>query len=191
MPDREERPSRAQDLDSARQERVQRWLDRNIANRGLRPRYAAYLVVVTWLVAVVAFGILERLVDPETFPNVWLAWWWAIQTVTTVGYGDVVPHQTAGKVVGALLMLGGLSFLSVLTALITSSFVARRQQQVRGEGSEPLVQEMERLSTQLDALTAELVRARTGAPPDAPDADDAAGPHSGLPAEQRHGPSGP
>ena len=34
---------------------------------------------------------MERLVDPHTFDNIWLGMWWAIQTVATVGYGDVVP----------------------------------------------------------------------------------------------------
>src|SRR3954452_5322750 len=165
MADREERHRRAQQRHSTRQERVQRWLDRNTAKKGLRPRYAAYLVIATWLIAVVAFGIFQRVADPTTFPTIWSSWWWAIQTVTTVGYGDAVPQQAAGKVVASLLMLGGLSFLSVLTALITSSFVARRQEQARADGSEPLVQEMARLSARLDSLTAELERARENASP--------------------------
>src|SRR3954454_1368806 len=168
MADREERHRRAQQRQSMRQERVQRWVDRSTAKKGLRPRYAAYLLIATWVVAIVTFGIFQRLADPETFPTIWSAWWWAIQTVTTVGYGDVVPHQTAGKVVASLLMLGGVSFLSVLTALITSSFVARRQQELRADGSEPLMDEMARLSARLDSLTAELERAREEASPAEP-----------------------
>src|SRR3954463_1406348 len=144
--DRDERHRRAHQRHVTRQDRVQRWLERNNAKKGLRPRYAAYLVIAVWLVAIVVFGVFQRIADPETFPTIWSAWWWAIQTVTTVGYGDVVPHQTAGKVVASLLMLGGLSFLSVLPALITSSFVARRQQELRADGSEPLMDEMARLS---------------------------------------------
>ena len=77
------------------------------------------------------FGVLARIVDPETFDSVWLAFWWALQTITTVGYGDVVPQDTAGKAVGAVLMLGGLSLLSIITATITSAFVARRQAERR------------------------------------------------------------
>jgi voltage-gated potassium channel len=49
------------------------------------------------------FGVVERLVDPKTFHNVWLEMWWAIETVTTVGYGDVVPNQTAGKIIAGFL----------------------------------------------------------------------------------------
>ena len=43
-------------------------------------------------VAIVIFGVVERLVDPDTFDTVWDGMWWATQTVTTVGYGDVVPQ---------------------------------------------------------------------------------------------------
>jgi voltage-gated potassium channel len=83
-------------------------MERRIERKGLRPRDAAYLIAAFWAVAVVVFGILERIVDPKTFHSVWLGMWWAIETVTTVGYGDIVPDQTAGKVIGGFLMLGGL-----------------------------------------------------------------------------------
>lgn len=141
-------------------DRIDRAVDRVIDRRGLRPRYAAYVVIVTWLIAVIAFGIFQRIADPHTFPSIWLAWWWAIETVTTVGYGDVVPQQTAGKVVAAVMMVGGLAFLSIVTATITSSFVARRQERARNSGDDPVVQELRRLSEQVDSLEVELRRAR-------------------------------
>src|SRR3954451_1350457 len=169
------------------QERVQRWLDRTTEKKGLRPRYAAYLVIVIWLIAIVVFGILQRIADPETFPTIWSAWWWAIQTVTTVGYGDAVPHQGAGKVVAALLMVAGLSFLPILTATITSSFVARRQEQARAEGTDPLMQEMVELSTQGDSLTAELQRVRLDQSPVVSD-ESYTGVGSEAPADPRAGP---
>ena len=97
--------------------------------KGLRPRYAAYVIIVFWALGVVVFGIVERLVDPSTFNNVWLGMWWAIQTVTTVGYGDVVPGSTAGKVIASFMMLGGLSLFAVVTGAITSAFVAQAQRQ--------------------------------------------------------------
>ena len=49
-----------------------------------------------WLVTVVSFGIVEHLIDDQTFPTVWLGMWWALTTVTTVGYGDVVPQDASG-----------------------------------------------------------------------------------------------
>src|SRR4051812_14955863 len=160
MASREERARRALEKHESRDVRLQQYVDRKLSRKGLRPRYAAYLVVSTWLIAIVVFGIVQRLADPETFPNIWLAWWWAIQTVTTVGYGDVVPQDTGGKVVAAILMVGGLSFLSILTATITSSFVARRQEKARERGEDPVMQELARLSSRIESLEGELKRDR-------------------------------
>ena len=56
---------------------VDRWIDRKLSNRILRPRYAARLIAVIWLVTVIVFGIIEWIVDPESFDTVWLAFWWA------------------------------------------------------------------------------------------------------------------
>jgi voltage-gated potassium channel len=130
----------------------ERWLARKVEVKGLRPRFAAYVIVAFWLVAVVVFGILERLVDPGSFDNVWLGMWWAIQTVTTVGYGDVVPGQTAGMIIASFLMLGGLSLLSVVTAAITSSFVERAQAQRRASGDDPVMQRLDEIAAELEAL---------------------------------------
>ncbi len=123
----------------------------------LRPRYAAYVIIVLWFVAVVAWGVVEHLLDDKTFPTVWLGMWWALQTVTTVGYGDVVPQDTVGKGIASLLMLGGLAFLSVVTATITSSFVARRERETAA-GDDPLDARFERLHERLDGIEADLHR---------------------------------
>jgi hypothetical protein len=124
--------------------RSERWLEKRIERKGLRPRDAAYLIGAFWAIAVVVFGVVERLVDPKTFHNVWLGMWWAIETVTTVGYGDVVPNQTAGKIIAGFLMLGGLSLISVVTAAITSGFVARAEARRRAAGEDPVMQKLER-----------------------------------------------
>ena len=77
----------------------------------------------------VIWGVVEHLLDKETFPTVWLGMWWALQTVTTVGYGDIVPATSAGRSRAAAARR--LAFLSVVTAVITSSFVARRQRELQ------------------------------------------------------------
>jgi voltage-gated potassium channel len=120
----------------------------------MRPRYAARVIAVIWLFAVVTFGIIERIIDPDTFPSVWLSFWWALQTVTTVGYGDVVPQETSGKIFGAILMLGGLSLLSIITATITSGFVARRQAEMMESGDDPVMRQLEQIESRLDAIDA-------------------------------------
>lgn len=76
------------------------------------------------------------LVDREEFPNIWLGLWWAVQTVTTVGYGDVTPTSPAGRVIAAVIMVSGIGFLTVVTATISAIFIesARRRLQVESEG---------------------------------------------------------
>ena len=138
-----------------------RRLDSHIQRRGLRPRYAAYVIIVAWAVGVVVFGVVERIVDPGTFDSVWLGMWWAIQTVTTVGYGDVVPGSTGGKVVATFLMLGGLSLFAVVTGAITSAFVAQRQKDMM-DGDDPVAQRLDLMTAKLDDLQADVARLNRG-----------------------------
>jgi voltage-gated potassium channel len=142
--------------------RSEQWLDKRIERKGLRPRDAAYLIGVFWALAVVGFGVVERLVDPKTFHSIWLGMWWAIETVTTVGYGDIVPNQTAGKVIAGFLMLGGLSLLSVVTAAITSGFVSRADALRQAAGEDPIMQKLEEMSAELREVKAEVERLGTG-----------------------------
>ena len=133
-------------------------IDRRFERKGLRPRVAASIIAVLWLMAIVVFGILIRLVDPDSFENIWLGMWWATQTVTTVGYGDYVPTQTAGQIVGVVLMVGGLSFFAVITGVITSSFVTAAQARGRLTGEDPVIRRLDRMSDELDAMRTQLAR---------------------------------
>jgi voltage-gated potassium channel len=75
----------------------------------------------------VAYGFLMRIVDPHDFPNVGIAMWWAASTVTTIGYGDVVPTTDFGRLVAAGLMIFGFASLSLLAGVVASVFVHRRE----------------------------------------------------------------
>ena len=70
-------------------------------------------------------AIVMRIVDPDNFPSLGLATWWAVQTVTTVGYGDVVPTTGVGRVIGGIEMVVGISFITFLTAGVTSTVIQR------------------------------------------------------------------
>ena len=70
-------------------------------------------------------AIVMRIVDPDNFPSLGLAIWWALQTVTTVGYGDVVPTTAVGQVIGGIEMVIGISFIAFLTAGVTSTVIQR------------------------------------------------------------------
>jgi voltage-gated potassium channel len=90
-------------------------------------RNAAGVIVTATAAVVVGAGVLISLLDNEEYPNVWIGMWYALQTVTTVGYGDVTPNELGGRLVGVLLMLQGTAFIAIVTAAITSTFVARAQ----------------------------------------------------------------
>lgn len=101
-------------------------------------------------IAVIAFasGFIMRIVDPEDFPSLGLALWWAVTTVTTVGYGDVVPVQPQGRAVAAGLMIVGYASLSLLTGIIASVLVHKRNEAEEAPGFEQLdrrLAEIERL----------------------------------------------
>ena len=81
-----------------------------------------FVGLVTVFVVVLS-GAVEATVDTKDFNSLWDGIWWAVVTVTTVGYGDVTPHSVQGRLVAMVVMLFGIGFLSVLTATIASRFV--------------------------------------------------------------------
>ena len=88
-------------------------------------RTAAGVIVTATTVVVVAGGVLIRLLDHGEYSDIWVGMWWALQTVTTVGYGDVTPKNPSGRIIATFVMLQGIAFLAITTAAITSTFVAR------------------------------------------------------------------
>ena len=84
--------------------------------------------------------------------------WWSIQTVTTVGYGDVVPGETAGKVIASVLMLGGLSLYAVVTGVITSALVARAQADAAMGQTDPVMEKLDGLDRRLDEIKSDVAR---------------------------------
>jgi voltage-gated potassium channel len=88
-------------------------------------RTAAGVIVTATTVVVIGGGVLIRLLDHGEYSDIWVGMWWALQTVTTVGYGDVTPKNPSGRIIAAFVMLQGIAFLAITTAAITSTFVAR------------------------------------------------------------------
>jgi voltage-gated potassium channel len=75
---------------------------------------------------VIAFGLLMRVLAPNDYPSIGIGIWWSVQTVTTVGYGDVVPTNAWGRVVASVLMIIGFATLSLFTGIVASLLVHRR-----------------------------------------------------------------
>ena len=73
------------------------------------------------MVIVVVSGVAIRLLDPHEYTSVWEGLWWALQTVTTVGYGDVTPENVGGRFVAGAVMLAGVSLSIIPVAVRPSS----------------------------------------------------------------------
>ena len=90
-------------------------------------RGATAVIVTATFVVVVGAGVLMTVIDNAEFPDIGIGLWWAVQTVTTVGYGDVAPKDVGGRLLAAFVMLEGTAFIAIVTAVITSSFISRAQ----------------------------------------------------------------
>jgi voltage-gated potassium channel len=124
----------------------------------LSVRKAMAVIVAATVVSVLVGGVLITVVDSEEFPDLGTGLWWALQTVTTVGYGDVTPENTAGRLVGALFMLEAIAFVTIVTAVITSSFVERARQERIAEVETAEASDIEQLTAQLSEITKRLDR---------------------------------
>jgi voltage-gated potassium channel len=123
-------------------ERLERRVTIAITRLTLRKAVGLIVGVATALALIAA--VVVRLVDPAigTFPD---ALWWAVSTVTTVGYGDVIPESGAGRIVATVLMLTGLGLIPLITSVVVSILVAQRSREAREEELRDLAQIIERL----------------------------------------------
>jgi voltage-gated potassium channel len=121
-------------------------------------RNAMRVIIVGTLMCVLIGGVVIRIVEPENYPNIGVGLWWSLQTVTTVGYGDVTPKTTLGRFVGALVMLQSIAFITVVTAAITSSYVERLQRERRALELADNLEDERRLAARFDDLAARLDR---------------------------------
>jgi voltage-gated potassium channel len=122
-------------------------------------RTASSVIVVATAVVVVLGGVLMRFLDHDEYSNVWVGMWWALQTVTTVGYGDVTPQHVSGRIVATFVMLEGIAALTIIIAAITSTFVARAEREVADiaaahvdEGADSIQAQLDRIALQLEQI---------------------------------------
>jgi len=96
---------------------------RLLLHQTITARGAAAIIAGFTLVITIAGGVLERFLDHREYPTIGRGLWFALETVTTVGYGDVTPRLTQGRIIAAVLMLTAIGFLAVITASVTASLV--------------------------------------------------------------------
>jgi voltage-gated potassium channel len=88
-----------------------------------------FLTFFLTLIMLIIFSTLmffqEGDYQPEAFPNILATFWWAIVTLTTVGYGDVYPITPLGKFLSGMIALCGIVLFALPTGLLTSSFLSK------------------------------------------------------------------
>ena len=126
-------------------------------------RNAAYVMIVFTVGIVLVGGVIVWVFDSRDFPDLGGALWYTLQTVTTVGYGDKVPTEGVGRMVGASVMVVAVALIAILTASITSTFVEAAQRRQRAgveakerDSAEALQQQLVEISARLAAIEAEL-----------------------------------
>jgi len=135
--------------------RLERRLDRLIA-RAANPRKAAVVIASVTTVITVGSGALMTVLDHKGFPTIGSGLWWAVQTVTTVGYGDHVPTTQLGQITASVVMLLGIGFVTVITASITGAFVARSRREQHLEGADATADQLREILERLERMEAAL-----------------------------------
>jgi voltage-gated potassium channel len=129
------------------------------AERRLTTRSVFRFAAIGTVFLVFIAGATEATVDHGDFKSFWDGIWWAVVTVTTVGYGDLYPHTVAGRLIAMLLMLVGIGFIAVLTASVASLFVKTDRQDERAEAEEQRAEiagALKRIESDLAELKARL-----------------------------------
>jgi voltage-gated potassium channel len=94
------------------------------AERASLPRAVGFITSIAVAFTLLA-ALLERLIEPETYTSYGLACWWAVQTVSTVGYGDLTPNTTAGRVIASAVMIFGMALIPVVTSVVIAILTAQ------------------------------------------------------------------
>jgi voltage-gated potassium channel len=121
-------------------------------------RNAAWLIITATALAVLAGGVIVWLLDHGEYPSLGRALWFTLQTVTTVGYGDVTPKEPIGRIVGAVVMLTAIGFITIVTAAITSTFVEAARRKADREAAAAETEAADRTEDAIEAIGARLDR---------------------------------
>lgn len=118
---------------------------RLLSTEGVRD--AAVLALLTVLGGGAGFAAVEKSQDLSSWDGVW----WALTTVSTVGYGDITPKTDGGRVIAIVVMLVGIGFVAILTAAAAERFIAGRREMMAEERRE-LRERLDEIITRLDRM---------------------------------------
>lgn len=113
--------------------------------------------LLAFLTVTILGGVLVVYIDPS-IGSPWKGIWWAWQTVTTVGYGDVIPGSIAGKVFAAVLMLVGVALFSLVSANLAAYFVERGRRQKEKKPEKMVQRQLREMGDRIETIEASAKR---------------------------------
>jgi voltage-gated potassium channel len=82
-----------------------------------------FIVGIMLLLAASVMYAVENAIQPDAFPNILATLWWAVVTLTTVGYGDVYPVTVLGKLLSGIISILGIILIALPSGIISSGFI--------------------------------------------------------------------
>ena len=123
-----------------------------IALRSSRPKIIVFILSVSLIVIIL--GTLMYIIEGQKngFENITKSIYWAIVTLTTVGYGDVVPVTTLGKVVSVFIMLLGYAIIAVPTGIVSSEMSANKNTKKQSQNQDKILAKEDKIIAKLEEL---------------------------------------
>lgn len=97
---------------------------------------ATFVLIMLLIICSSVIYFVEHDAQPDAFPSIAQSMWWAVTTLTSVGYGDVYPITGLGKVIGGIVQLMGVVFIALPTGIISAGFLEQMREQKRGKDSD-------------------------------------------------------
>jgi voltage-gated potassium channel len=115
-------------------------------------RIIPYLVALMFVI-MGAGALAVEVLSPNSFESLGDALWWSATTVTTIGYGDVVPATSGGRVIAVFVMFASVATVSFTTAVVTATFVGYHQRRTSREPErhQEILDALDRIERQLDS----------------------------------------
>lgn len=133
-------------LKLARYSRAMQMLGEAFRRSGPELAMTGFVAAIIVVISAMALYYAEHDAQPEVYTSMPAALWWAVVTLTTVGYGDVCPHTTLGRVIASIVMILGIGVIAVPTGILSGTFSElmreRREEEKRQKQShsEPVQQ---------------------------------------------------
>lgn len=111
-------------------------------------KYAGLIAGLTVVVGGAAFASIES--HEGHVLTTWDGIWWAVTTVTTVGYGDIAPETDGGRIIAMMIMFVGIGFVALLTAFVADRFIS--EQKTTESKEDEILDELRKINERLDSL---------------------------------------